>query len=334
MIAALLPLAVSWLGFVFTVAIGKGLAALGVAILLRGGMISIGHALFFAIGAYATAFLKRDAAINELVTLFSCATLITAAAGLVVGAFVVRYRGIFFAMLNLAISMVFFTLLSKLYRLTGGTDGMRVTTPTLLGIELSRPAFEQALHLIAIALMVGAAQATDRYLKRPLGQALGAIETNEVRLEFFGVSARGVLLVAYVASAALAGVGGRAFGDRDRSCRAGVLVLDLVGQLILIAVLGGISGVPGPFIGAFFLELCSTSVEPIPSWIGIPVSAFHCSNIAFIDDDGMLLLSGGQTHVPNPNRDRRCGTCSIRASNSVRRQRASSSLTIPEMSRI
>ena len=50
----------------------------------------------------------------------------------------VRYRAIFFAMLNLAISMVFFTLLSKLYHLTGGTDGMRVATPTLLGVELDR----------------------------------------------------------------------------------------------------------------------------------------------------------------------------------------------------
>lgn len=258
MIVGLLPLAVSWLGFVFTVAIGKGLAALGVAILLRGGMISIGHALFFAIGAYATAFLMRAAGISELVTLFVCATLITAAAGLVVGAFMVRYRGIFFAMLNLAVSMVFFTLLSKLYHLTGGTDGMRVTTPTLLGLELSRPAFEQALQLIAIALMIGAALAVDRYLKSPLGQALSAIETNEVRLEFLGVSARGVLLVAYVASAALAGVGGALSAVAIGHVVPEFSYWTLSGQLILIAVLGGISGVPGPFIGAFFLELVRT----------------------------------------------------------------------------
>lgn len=256
-IVGLLPLAVSWLGFVFTVAIGKGLAALGVAILLRGGMISIGHALFFAIGAYATAFLMRGA-INELITLFVCAAFITAAAGLVVGAFMVRYRGIFFAMLNLAVSMVFFTLLSKLYHLTGGTDGMRVMTPTLLGMELSRPAFEQALQLIAIVLMVGAALAVDRYLKSPLGQALSAIETNEVRLEFLGVSARGVLLVAYVASAALAGAGGALSAVAIGHVVPEFSYWTLSGQLILIAVLGGISGVPGPFIGAFFLELVRT----------------------------------------------------------------------------
>jgi branched-chain amino acid transport system permease protein len=154
--------------------------------------------------------------------------------------------------------MVFFTLLSKLYHLTGGTDGMRVMTPTLLGIELSRPAFEQALQLIAIALMVGAALAVDRYLKSPLGQALSAIETNEVRLEFLGVSARGVLLVAYVASAALAGVGGALSAVAIGHVVPEFSYWTLSGQLILIAVLGGISGVPGPFIGAFFLELVRT----------------------------------------------------------------------------
>ena len=56
-VAGLLPVAVPWLGFVFTLAVGKGLAALGVAMLLRGGLISIGHALYFAVGAYAVAFL-------------------------------------------------------------------------------------------------------------------------------------------------------------------------------------------------------------------------------------------------------------------------------------
>jgi branched-chain amino acid transport system permease protein len=113
--AMALPVAVPWLGFVFTVAIGKGMAALGVAMLLRGGLISIGHALYVAIGAYATAFLMLSLGMNELFLLLIYATVITTAAGLVIGAFMARYRAIFFAMLNLAISMVFFTLLSKLY---------------------------------------------------------------------------------------------------------------------------------------------------------------------------------------------------------------------------
>ena len=192
-VAALVPIAVPWLGFEFTLAVGIGLAALGVAMLLRGGLISIGHALYYAVGAYAVAFLMRDARVGDLLLLFAGATVITTAVGFIVGAFMVRYRAIFFAMLNLAISMVFFTLLSKLYYVTGGTDGLAVATPTVLGMQLGRATFDVVLQNAALVLMVAVALLIDRYLKSPLGEALSAIDTNEVRLEYLGVSARGVI---------------------------------------------------------------------------------------------------------------------------------------------
>lgn len=257
-VAALIPIAVPWLGFVFTLAVGTGLAALGVSMLLRGGLISIGHALYFAVGAYAVAFLMRDAGVGDLLLLFAGATIVTAAAGFVVGAFMVRYRAIFFAMLNLAISMVFFTLLSKLYYVTGGSDGLTVATPTALGMQLSRATFDVVLQNIALVLMVAAALLIDRYLKSPLGEALGAIDTNEVRLEYLGVSARGVIWAAYTVSAALAGLGGAISAVAIGHVVPDVSYWTVSGQLVLVAVLGGIGGVPGAFIGAFFLELVRT----------------------------------------------------------------------------
>ncbi len=257
-VAALAPIALPWLGFVFTLAVGKGLAALGVALLLRSGLISIGHALFVAIGAYATAFLMLDGGVSDLLLLLAAATTITTAAGLLVGLFMMRYRAIFFAMLNLAVSMVFFTALSKLYHLTGGTDGLRVATPTVFGLQLDRPSFDVTLHLGALALMVAVALIIDRYLESPLGAALSAIETNEVRLEYIGVSARGVILVAYAASAALAGLGGAITAIAIGHVVPELSDWTLSGQLVLIAVLGGVGGVPGAFIGAFFLELVRT----------------------------------------------------------------------------
>lgn len=256
--AGLLPIAVPWLGFVFTLAVSKGFAALGVAMLLRAGLISIGHALYFALGAYAVAFLIREANIHDLLLLFAGAIAVATIAGFLVGAFMMRYRAIFFAMLNLAISMVFFTLLSKLYYITGGTDGLRVATPTLLGMELDRDAFDQALHVIALALMVVSSLLIDAYLRSPLGEALGAIHTNEVRLEYLGVSARGVIWAAYTVSAALAGLGGAISAVAIGHVVPELSYWTVSGQLVLIAVLGGIGGVPGAFIGAFFLELVRT----------------------------------------------------------------------------
>ena len=258
LLAAVLPLAVPWLSFPLTVAVGKGFAALGLALLLRAGLISIGHALFFAIGAYAAAFLMRRWGITELFALLALSTFIAAMSGLVIGAFMVRYRAIFFAMLNLAVSMVFFTLLSKLYYVTGGTDGLRVATPSILGFALERATFDTAMLLIALGLMIVIAIIVQGYLASPLGEALTAIHTNEVRLEYLGVSARGVLLVAYTASAALAGLGGAISGIAVGHIVPEFSYWTLSGQLVLIAVLGGTGGVVGAFIGAFFLELVRT----------------------------------------------------------------------------
>ena len=257
-VAALVPIAVPWLGFEFTLAVGIGLAALGVAMLLRGGLISIGHALYYAVGAYAVAFLMRDARVGDLLLLFAGATVITTAVGFVVGAFMVRYRAIFFAMLNLAISMVFFTLLSKLYYVTGGTDGLAVATPTVLGMQLGRATFDVVLQNAALILMVAVALLIDRYLKSPLGAALSAIDTNEVRLEYLGVSARGVIWAAYTVSAGLAGLGGAISAVAIGHVVPDMSYWTVSGQLVLVAVLGGIGGVPGAFIGAFFLELVRT----------------------------------------------------------------------------
>jgi branched-chain amino acid transport system permease protein len=289
-VAAVLPLAVPWLGFVFTLAVAKGLAALGVAMLLRGGLISIGHALYVAIGAYATAFLMRHAGISELLLLLVCATAITAVAGLLIGAFMARYRAIFFAMLNLAVSMVFFTLLSKLYHWTGGTDGMRVATPTLLGMHFSRETFDLVLQLGALAAMVGVALLADRYLRSPLGEALTAIHANEVRLEYIGVSARGVILAAYTVSAALAGLGGAISAAAIGHVVPEMAYWTVSGQLVLIAVLGGIGGVPGAFIGAFFLELVRTFAVGIAADVWNAVIGIALLAVIFFLPEGLYGL--------------------------------------------
>lgn len=300
-VAGLLPVAVPWLAFVFTLAVSKGLAALGVAMLLRGGLISIGHALYFAIGAYAVAFLMRNAGIGDLLLLFAGATVITTAAGFLVGAFMVRYRAIFFAMLNLAISMVFFTLLSKLYYITGGTDGLRVATPSLLGMQLSRGSFDLTLHIAALILMVASALLIDRYLKSPLGEALGAIHTNEVRLEYLGVSARGVIWAAYTVSAGLAGLGGAISAVAIGHVVPELSYWTVSGQLVLIAVLGGIGGVPGAFIGAFFLELVRTFAVGFAADAWNAIIGISLLIVIFFLPEGLYgLIQRLERRKPNP----------------------------------
>ena len=252
-----LPLFFPWLGFVFTLALAKGLAALGIALLLRAGLVSFGHGLFFGAGAYTVAFGLRSFSWDTL-GLLGLAVGVNLALGLFLGLFVSRYRGIFFAMLNLALSMVFYALLAKFYHFTGGTDGIRVPTPTLLGLTLDRTSFGEALFYLVLGLTLLLGLGLHRFLRTPMGEALAALRTNEVRLEYLGVPARGVILLAYVISAGLAGLGGALAG-----VTVGHVVPELAywvtsGEFVYIAILGGIGGVPGPFLGALAYELIRT----------------------------------------------------------------------------
>jgi ABC-type branched-subunit amino acid transport system permease subunit len=252
LVLVVLALMAPWMQFVLTLAIAKGFAALGVAILLRAGLIS----------AYGVAFLAGAGA-NDFAALLVLSVLGAAFVGAVAGAFLVRYRAIFFAMLNLAVSMVFYALCAKLYGVTGGTDGMPIPNPAIFGIALGEPAFKQVLFYLSLTLMIVVGFAVHRYLDSPLGHALSAVHTNEIRLEYLGIPVWAVLLIAYVVSAALAGLGGAIAGFAIGRVVPDFAFWTASGHLVLIAVLGGIGGVPGAFIGALFLELLHTAAVTV-----------------------------------------------------------------------
>lgn len=238
-----------------TLALAKGLAVLGVTVILRAGQVSFGHALFFGISAYVGAFLVSAWPGADLILVLIAGVLGAALSGLLVGLFVVRYRGIFFGMLNLAFSMILWSILEKFYHYTGGADGIRLTRPTVLGMELGRNAYELVLFYLAIVLMIGLGWFTLRWLASPAGQLFLTLKTNETRLEYLGLSPRRVLLSGYVLSAVLCGVGGSMMGMTQ-----GVVTPEYVwwvrsAEMVFIAVLGGAGSVRGAFVGALIYEI-------------------------------------------------------------------------------
>ncbi|MCB2013210.1 MAG: branched-chain amino acid ABC transporter permease [Geminicoccaceae bacterium] len=237
-----------------TIALSKGLAVLGVIVLLQAGQVSFGHALFYAIAAYGTAFLGKYFGGGELFLAMAIGTISAALAGLLVGLFVVRYRHIFFGMLNLSVSMIFFSILEKFYFITGGSDGLRVERPSVLGIAMERGPFEVVLFYVALVCAVLAMILIHRFLSSPLGNHLRAIKSNEVRLEYLGVSPRLVLLKGYIVSAALCGLGGSLM-----AVTLGVVTPEYAwwvrsGEFVFIAILGGSGSVGGAFVGALVYE--------------------------------------------------------------------------------
>ncbi len=249
------PLLSPWSTVILTVALCEGLAALGILILLRAGQVSFGHGLYFAFSAYAVAFMAAARFGHEALLLIPLATLASGLLAALVGLFIVRYRAIFFGMLNLAISMVFYSLLEKLFSLTGGGDGKRVARPSLMGVTMERAEFELWLFYITLGLAVLAAIGVARYLASPGGKALEAIKSNETRLEYLGVSSRKVLFGAYLLSGLLAGLGGAVIALVSGHVTPELAYWVRSGEFVFIAILGGAGGVIGPFLGALMFQV-------------------------------------------------------------------------------
>ncbi len=249
-----LGLAFPWSKTPIIVGLCYALAALGVSIMVRAGQVSFGHALYACVSGYAVAFIARAWPQIDGVVLLVAATLAATLAGAIVGLFVVRYRGIFFGMLNLAISMVVYSMLGKFYGLTGGTDGLRINRPTLFGVSFERSGFETSLLILTLLLSIAIGWAVQRLFASGTGEALAGVKTNETRLEYLGLSARRVLWHGYVVSAALVGLSGALFAMVQ-----GLVTPDLgswlrSGEFVFITILGGANHAIGAFLGAIVFE--------------------------------------------------------------------------------
>lgn len=253
-LALVLPVLMPWIKTAIIIATCFGIAALGVSVLIRAGQMSFGHAMFSCAAGYAVAFTSRAWPALDSTVLIALGTLVGAVSGLVIGAFVVRYRAIFFGMLNLALSMVLFAVLGKFFTLTGGTDGMRLARSTFLGMQLERAEFETALLVTVVLLALVLGLMVHRYLNSVSGQALSAIKTNETRLEFLGISAYRVMLTGYVLSAALCGLSGAIFAITQGLVTPEMGYWVRSGEIVFISILGGVGHPVGAFLGAAVFE--------------------------------------------------------------------------------
>ncbi len=175
--------------------------------------------------------------------------------GLIVGLFVLRYREIFFGMLNLAFSMVLWSLLEKMFQYTNGADGIRVARPSVLGMNFDPAMFQYALLYVTLSVSVAALVFVRRYLSSPLGQMLRAIKSNETRLEYLGTSAKRVLLIGYVISASLGGIGGVLVATAQQIATPEFAYWTKSGEFVFIAILGGAAHALGAFAGAIVFEV-------------------------------------------------------------------------------
>jgi len=212
------------------------------------GLLSFGHAAFFGGAAYITAWLLQEKHLTpELAILAGVGA--AAAAGLVFGVIAIRRQGIYFAMVTLALAyMLSFFFLQASF--TGGENGLQgIERGKLLGLIPLEG--DLALYFFVLAVFAGVFLLVLRIVHSPYGQVLKAIRENEPRAISLGYEVDRYKLLAFVLSAALAGLGGS----------LKVLVLHLAtlqdvrweqsGEVILMTLLGGLGTFAGPVVGAF-----------------------------------------------------------------------------------
>jgi branched-chain amino acid transport system permease protein len=241
-------------------ALAYGIALLGFNLLFGyTGLLSFGHALFVAIGAYGAAVLSSKLGVKsfEVILLASGAAAVIAA--IPVALLSVRYVRIFFGILTLAFGMLFHSFLFKFYDLTGGDTGIRVLRPSLVGMEfkeLDKTSFLVGpFYYYCLVLLVIAAFAMWRLVHSPFGLQLQAIRENARKAEYLGVRVRLFRFIAFLISAFYCALGGVILAINTGQSDPELAYWTHSGELVFMTVLGGFASFFGPVIGAFTFVL-------------------------------------------------------------------------------
>ncbi len=255
-LAALLvvgPFLPQWMLFQVTVSFGKGLVVLGLLLLLRTGLVSFGQGLYYCLGAYTAGSLGLSLGLTDAVLSLLCGAVVAGFIAFILGFLLANYRGIFFAMLSLAFSMILYGLLVKT-ALLGSTDGFNVGVPTLFGFMFSGRWARYVVFALACLTVFLAALIMDRYLKTPLGRLSPAIKDNEIRVEYMGASVRRAIHIKYVIAAILAGAGGALTAITIGHIDPEMAYWTTSGEFVFITILGGTGNVLAPFLGSLIFE--------------------------------------------------------------------------------
>jgi branched-chain amino acid transport system permease protein len=246
-------------------ALAYGIALLGFNLLFGyTGLLSFGHALFVAIGAYGAAVLTSKLGVKSFEAIVVLCGIAAVVVALPVALLAVRYVRIFFGILTLAFGMLFHSFLFKFYNITGGDTGIRVLRPSLFGMEfkdLDKTSFLVGpFYYYCLALLVVLAIVMWRIVHSPFGLHLAAVRENPRKAEYLGVRVRFFRLIAFLISAFYGAVGGTILAINTGQADPELAYWTHSGELVFMTVLGGFANFFGPIVGAFSFILLKSEL--------------------------------------------------------------------------
>ena len=226
------------------------IAAMGLNILVgTTGLVSFGHGVWFGLGAFAAAILQREFMPGSVIGPGVGALLIVGLGSAVAGLVILRRRGVYFSLLTLALTAMFYAIAFRWTELTGGENGLG-------GIERRGLLDDSNWYYALVAVIaLGACAALWRFHASPVGTVLVAIRENEQRAGFVGYNTNHYKLVAFVASASLTALAGVLSVFNHRFASADPMTIAFSGELLAMVVIGGMRSFLGPALGALFYIL-------------------------------------------------------------------------------
>jgi branched-chain amino acid transport system permease protein len=220
------------------------------------GMVSFGHSAFFGVGGYVAALALKQSPGLAAALLYPA--LAAAVAALVIGFFSIRVSGVYFIMLTLAFSQMFYAYAFQASWL-GAEDGVfGVPRPAVLGVSLASVAHFHAYLLVLFAL---AALAMWRVVRSPFGHVLRGIHENEARMEAVGYPVNRYKLIAFVVAGTLAGVAGALYAQFVGQIPPDAFFWTTSGEALLMVIIGGTGTLGGAVLGAAAFILLQSLVS-------------------------------------------------------------------------
>lgn len=235
------------------------------------GLLSFGHAAFFATAGYITGYMVKQHAFGPALGILA-GTLAATVLGVIVAVLVIQRQGIYFAMITLALAqLMYFIYLEASF--TGGEDGLQaIPRGRLFGlINLEN---DKTLYYVVLAIFLFGVLLIRRTIHSPFGQVLKAIRENEARAISLGYDVNRYKILAFVISAALSGLAG--------STKAIVFTFVTLtdadwhtsGDVVLMSLLGGMGSVYGPVVGAFSITALENQLsDKVGSFVTVIIGA-------------------------------------------------------------
>ncbi|MBL0148825.1 MAG: branched-chain amino acid ABC transporter permease [Ideonella sp.] len=237
------------------------------------GIVSLGHAAFFGVGAYGAALFAKHVMPDPLVGL-AVGTLLGAVLGLVTSPMIVRGTDLTRLMVTMGVALVLLELANKFDSLTGGTDGLQgvVMGPLLGQFEFDLGARVASFYSVAVLFV--AFLLLRRIVHSPLGISLQALRDNRLRVMALGMSVQGRLAAVYTLAAAWAGAAGALLAQTTGFASLDVLEFHRSADVMLALIIGGAGWLWGGLIGAIAFKLMHDILSAFTPqywtfWIGL-----------------------------------------------------------------